>query len=516
MPARLALLLLLLALLAARSCAPSDLWDQTQPRTIAYTVDMVVHGGSAWILPLDGEGVPATKPPLYNWIAAPFVAIFGRDCELAHKMPGVLALAALCVLVAIAGRSVRVGPSSMRRDASDDGQIVGLLAAAMLLGSPAIFKLGYLARPDMLLVFWLALAWWAATRLIVGPRPRSVTAWRLAFWGAVVAAAWTKGPPALLPIVFALVLARMVQGRFGALRELGAVWAVPSIALACGWPLAAYTIDPGHVVDQLWGNEFAGRVTGAGPEGGGRGAIEIVTGLPKMPLYFIARFAPWSIVAIVAMVALLGPVRSRRPRDPTWPVVCSAATWTVLTLVLFSFSSGKRADYIAPAFPAAAILAAWWVCDAIGARRGTRPVFAGAATLVALMAVLQAIHSPLPRGVQRAIDQVVVRARAAVDAGEHVLALRTPAEQVPAIATSGRPSASSVANVATQLEVGFDGTLIYTEEWIPLDLRARVEQLEREGLALRAWRVEMPWKEEDPPPRRTVVGMWFWPPTDTR
>ena len=38
-------------LLAARILGPSDAWDQTQPRTMAYTTDIIANG--RWILPVE-------------------------------------------------------------------------------------------------------------------------------------------------------------------------------------------------------------------------------------------------------------------------------------------------------------------------------------------------------------------------------------------------------------------------------------------------------------------------------
>ena len=48
----------LIWVLVARLLGPSDLWDQTQPRTVAYTTDIVITGH--WLLPLAG-GVDTSK-----------------------------------------------------------------------------------------------------------------------------------------------------------------------------------------------------------------------------------------------------------------------------------------------------------------------------------------------------------------------------------------------------------------------------------------------------------------------
>src|SRR5688572_23431086 len=73
--------------LFARLSGPSDIWNQTQPRTMSYTTDMLITGGDHWLLPADSSGLRATKPPMYNWLAAPMVALLGFPSEPAHKFP---------------------------------------------------------------------------------------------------------------------------------------------------------------------------------------------------------------------------------------------------------------------------------------------------------------------------------------------------------------------------------------------------------------------------------------------
>ena len=81
------LLLTLAIVLGARIAGPSDLHDKSQPKTVAYTADMALHG--RFILPRDMVGGPARKPPMYNWIGVPFVALFGFS-EPMLKMPAIL------------------------------------------------------------------------------------------------------------------------------------------------------------------------------------------------------------------------------------------------------------------------------------------------------------------------------------------------------------------------------------------------------------------------------------------
>src|SRR6185503_81222 len=101
--------------LVARIAGPCDLWNQTQQRTISYTTDIIVHGigpeGSweHWILPVEAGAMPATKPPMYNWIAVPFVRLLGFSSEMAHKFPSIIALSACWLIIVRIGRTVDEG-----------------------------------------------------------------------------------------------------------------------------------------------------------------------------------------------------------------------------------------------------------------------------------------------------------------------------------------------------------------------------------------------------------------------
>ncbi|MFO0827732.1 MAG: glycosyltransferase family 39 protein [Phycisphaerales bacterium] len=348
--------------LAIRMLAPSDLWDQTQPRTIAYTADMLSRGGSAWILARDVLAFPATKPPLYNWLAAPFVELFGRGSEIAHKAPSILAAAAIVALL------VRIG----NRVASS----AGWLAALAWIACYATIKLGYLARPDMLLCLILFVGWLSVVRSLepsvarttregaAPPAPGIANA--LIFWSCVVLAAWTKGPVAVVLPTFAVVASLALHRSLRPLRSLRPAWGLPcALVLAPAWYGLVAIIDRDHLINSLWKDEIYGRVTGTGPEGGHRGIEGIVHGLPYMTLYFFTRFLPWSIASALGIAALLdrrdnGGLAKWRT-EPEGSTLLLASLWVVLLLVIFSVSSGKRADYISPAFPPAALVAAWWM-----------------------------------------------------------------------------------------------------------------------------------------------------------
>ncbi len=351
-------------LLAARILGPSDAWDQTQPRTMAYTTDIIANG--RWILPVERGEYPATKPPLYNWLAVPMVKLMGFSSDLAHKSPSVVSLL-LCWLIV-----VRLG----RRLDGDRFGALGWLAGLMVTANYTFFKLGYLARPDMLLTLWLTLGWVAATTLLLTPdqdlHRRRGHLLRFAFWGAVLAAALTKGPPAIVLPLYAFVASRPLRGSFKETRIFGWWWGLP---LAGGvftlWVWGVYLIDPDHLIHKLWFDEIAGRVTGLGPEGNQFGPIEFVRRLVHMPTYYLLRFAPWSVLSILGMIAIwsrTGNASAKGSRPRHWTTLGRTGAWlngaavfVVIIIVVFTLSTGKRADYLAAAFVPGALLGGWWV-----------------------------------------------------------------------------------------------------------------------------------------------------------
>lgn len=346
-------------LLIARISGPSDVWDHTQPKTVSYTTDILVNGN--WVLPIERGALPATKPPLYNWIAAPVVAVIGFNSEWAHKFPSILALV-LCWAVTIA-----LGARIDRKH----GGLVGWLAGFAAVTTQMFFKLGYLARPDMLLTLWLTLGWIAATALILNDNakvnPKRLL--RLGFWMCVALAGMTKGPAAFVLIIYALLGGKLLTGRWSATGCVGWLWGLPvALVINGAWIYAVWRVNPDHLVNELWGAEIAGRITGTGPKGAeGAGPWYPLTSLTYMPYYFLTRLLPWSVLAILAMVHLWR--RNLNPPHRNWTTLQAdggawyqaAAVYAALVVLVFSISTGKRADYIAGAVTPACLLASWWL-----------------------------------------------------------------------------------------------------------------------------------------------------------
>lgn len=312
-------------LIAARLLGPSDIYDNAQPRTIAYTVDVAVN--DEWLMQHDARGLLTTKPPLYQWLAGLGVKATGLTTEFMFKLPSLVAFLACGLLIWDMARRL-VEPRA------------ALIAPVAWAANYHVFKLMYTARPDMLMTAFITLALWSLLRQRERAGRDSVGLIFL-FWLAVAGAALAKGPAALLPVGFGIILVTVDRGwkrcRIG-WQLLGLACALSIFGVWLALALATYpqwleTINA-EVVD---------RVTGHG-DGANRN-----TPLGAMPLYFLTRFFPWSILCVVAAL--------------TWKRLGSrAATWTLwwiaLVLIVFMIPRGKRSDYILPAYAGASVLVA--------------------------------------------------------------------------------------------------------------------------------------------------------------
>jgi 4-amino-4-deoxy-L-arabinose transferase-like glycosyltransferase len=305
---------------------------------------------------------PATKPPMYNWLDAVVLRLAPRWGEWAFKLPSVLATVVIAWL--IVGMTRRLLREHAHRDT------VALVAAAVWVANAPVMKQMYLSRPDMVMTAFLTGAWACATRAI-GDEART-TRLALGFWLFVAGAALSKGPAAVIPLVYVLV-AMLLQRQWKPARQLHVAWGAPLLLIVVGgWALLAYL----HWPDAFWGvlrSEGTSRLTVGGPEA-------ISKPFWMTPMWFVSKFLPWSLAVLLALL-LIGPRRwLRHELAPT-------IVWVALAVVAFSIPPGKRPDYLLPAYPAAAILAAYGMSEF--ARRARVPA---AAHVVALAPLLMAVY----------------------------------------------------------------------------------------------------------------------------
>jgi 4-amino-4-deoxy-L-arabinose transferase-like glycosyltransferase len=323
---RLLILLAFLAVAVIRITAPSDLYTGDQPYQVSYIRDIVENG--AWIVQHHADGSPATKPPLYNWLAAIDVLVAGTTNDFTLKLPSLIAGLITLLLTWDFGKRV-----TTRRAA--------LYACLLLICSTMFSKQIYFARTDMLLTATIVAQIWAAVRFEEDPRDRWLHLFRLG--GAL--GFLTKGPIALLIPLIVLgtwwwwngtLRERMRQMRIGR----GIVIALIPFAI---WFGAALLQEGRAVWNQLVVAETVDRFSA-----GSSKAKEHRHVLYYIP-HLLVRMAPASLFAAIPLARLRGSKEK-------WVL---AALWVLATLVFLSIIPSKRADRLFPLFPALCILAGY-------------------------------------------------------------------------------------------------------------------------------------------------------------
>jgi 4-amino-4-deoxy-L-arabinose transferase-like glycosyltransferase len=372
-PALIVWCLALVIVLIARILGPSDLGQNLdQSKTIAFTLDMV--NNNHWILPRDGLGELTRKPPMVNWLGAPIVAL-GFHNELALKLPAVLSGITTSILVFFAARFLfrRLDTDSdtdpadpADRSIATHATPLAMLAAAAWLASPSAVKHIYFMRPDILFTALLTGAWLASVVLLTSQHPKHPRRLALLIWILTAAAILTKGPLAIFVPVYLIlhILIITPKGqRKAALARTHWQWGIPLVLVLPGlWLYSADRINPEHVRNVLLGHELSNRVG----SGGLPGFIEALT---RNPGFFIERFIPWCIPAIIAMIF---PPSSKLRTHPLAP----PTLWIIVVLATTTLFTMRAGSYIMPAYPAAAILAVYALYRIIASKRATRPCLA--------------------------------------------------------------------------------------------------------------------------------------------
>jgi 4-amino-4-deoxy-L-arabinose transferase-like glycosyltransferase len=272
-------------------------------------------------------------------------------------LAGSLATLAMCVAMA---RRLMEKTGETNRDPHFAADVASVAGIAWLL-NPAVTVAIYHCRPDPLLVAFLTGAWILGTDLVDPAKPaRFSTA--LMFWLCVGFAALTKGPAALLPVIYLPLAARLIFGSWKHAARAQWWWGAPlAAAMFSTWIVPVALSYPDLFEKVLVKQELFAPIVGLGARYGSpgvtnEGPIALITGILDNPHWFLLRFAPWSLAAIGALIII-------RPRRWFHHAMAPAVLWLLLVIVFFTFSANKTDDYIMPAYPAAAILATFFCAE---------------------------------------------------------------------------------------------------------------------------------------------------------
>jgi 4-amino-4-deoxy-L-arabinose transferase-like glycosyltransferase len=315
-----------LPLLALRLLTPYELQETDQGKQAQYALDVFANGN--WLAP-SCLGDPATKPPLYTWLAAGLSHCMGTIDELTIRVPTVLAALGL-VLVTWDIARVLAGPR------------VAAAAGVALATSHHFIHVSGVVRTDGLLAFLLAAQVLVHVRSLAHPRmPARAVALSCAL---AAAACLTKGPSGLLSCgVVALHLA--ATGRARRAWRAAAVPALAGLAAFAVWFTAAADAHP-NVYETMVDRETATHLV---REGWPNPAYYLL----HMPL----RLLPWTALLAPA-VWLAARAFRRRREEPVPPLVSLSLAWLAVHFAFYSLIPHQRPDLIYGAEPAAMLLVA--------------------------------------------------------------------------------------------------------------------------------------------------------------
>lgn len=344
-----------------------DPWPADEPRFALIARDMVAS--HQWLIPQVGGDIYADKPPLFFWLIATILSLTG-SLRLAFLLPSALAGAACVVLVYDLARRL------WNRE-------TGLAAGLVLLGSVQFVWQARQAQIDTTLCFFTTLSLYGLLRhCLQGPTWK----WYAVGWAAAGLGTITKGV-GFLPLLVLIPYALSSRGGWGprpvvdggwrwmlgplAFIAAVAVWLAPMLLAAHFNPaLQAYR-------DEILFGQTVSRYTDAWHH--------------REPFwYFIVNVIPGLWLPLTALLPWLVPGWRQSFRDRDLRVILPL-TWSVLVLVFFSLSTGKRGVYILPALPGLVIAAAPWLMT-LAKRRGAQRTLFVLACAVAVLALGGAIY----------------------------------------------------------------------------------------------------------------------------
>ena len=345
-----------------------DPWPADEPRFAALARDLFLNGD--WLFPRVGGDLYQDKPPLYFWLLALAYGITG-SVRASFLLPSLLATAGVLLLVYDLGRRLA-------------GNRAGLCAALTLTCTIQFLTTARSAQIDATLCFLTTLSLYGLLRhLLWGPQ------WRWYFIGGFAAGLGviTKGVgflPILVLPVYALLRKRGWQ-------QLAAVsggwrWSIAPIALLlgiCVWfvpMLVAVALrdapDFTAYRDEILFQQTVTRYSGAWHH--------------HQPwYYFLVEVIPLLWLPLSLLLVWLVPRwrEAWRARDArVWLLL----GWTLVLLLFFSASPGKRSIYLNPALPALALAASPWL-EGLFARRAVQRAALVLAAVPLLAALVMAL-----------------------------------------------------------------------------------------------------------------------------
>ncbi len=293
-------------------------------------VSSVDEGVWHWLFP------SIRKPPLFYWLGG--IVTWLRDGIVdarSVRLPSALLASYGVFTILWLGRVVASAET-------------GRVAALVLLTAPLYVEQGRMARPDMALCFFvtLSLSLFFVAHTHSSLRNKRQPAWLpfvpYGFGLGLLGALFSTGPVGVILIALPIGAFAVWRRELTPIRLLckpGPILIVLFVGL--GWYAGAAWWQPHHFWHTQIEEENLGRFFGS---------LDVLSPLYYLDVIFL-RFAPWGLFLPIAVW------RAFRSREEG-PVFL--ALWWATITVFFHLAAYKRARYLLPMFPPAALLVGWW------------------------------------------------------------------------------------------------------------------------------------------------------------
>lgn len=328
-----ALLLALCALLFFLGLGTLGLTDRDEGSNAEAAREMVESGD--WVTPTLNGAPRFAKPVFTYWLISGSYLAFGVN-ELTARLPSALFGIAL-VLMQYAFASRILGPAT------------GFRAALMLLLNIEILAIGRLVLTDMVMMFFTTLSIFCFFLAMWGDG--KAKRWYWGFYAGMGLATLTKGPVGVLVPLLAVVPYLWLTKRWrDVLRECRPLaGALVFLGVAAPWYTAMFMLHGSGYADSARGDTLTRFFSIIGGHGG--------TVLFYFPILLLGFF-PWSGFLPATLVQALQGSRSADAQDRPRHLQILCAVWIAAVFAFFTLSSTRLPHYIAPLFPAAALLVA--------------------------------------------------------------------------------------------------------------------------------------------------------------
>jgi len=343
--AHLVLLLALSGLLFFLGLGSLDLTDRDEGSNAEAAREMVETGD--WVSPTLNYQPRFAKPVFIYWLTGGAYTLFGVS-EFTARLPSALFGVALIALQYLFLSRFR-------------GPTVGLLGALMLLLNLEIVVIGRMALTDSVLIFFTTLALYGFWLGFHGEGRERHFLWL--FYAGMALGTLTKGPVGVAIPLLAVVPYLTVTKRWGQFWRTGFPLAglLVLLLLAVPWYAAMLAIHGSRYTASAQADTVGRFLSTIGGHGG--------TLFFYVPV-LLWGFFPWSGFLAIGLYQTFKDVRrstfdvgtsTHKPRTSNLELELFAALWVAAVFLFFSLSATRLPHYIAPLFPAAAILAAsYW------------------------------------------------------------------------------------------------------------------------------------------------------------